>query len=106
MALRLQPKIGEVEWVPSERVVDGTQKAKSELRWDNLPIGRSMNEDLQRLWWANEDAKTTISSALRTVEETRQLLDLVQAMSSPLITTEPPLRTRPNPTADAPISLI
>ena len=54
-----------------------------------------MNHEFERLRQANEDVQTVISSSLRTLEETRELLDLVQAMSSPLITREPPLRTRP-----------
>jgi len=53
-----------------------------------------MNNDFERLQRANEDVQTSISSALRAIEETQELLDLVQAMSSPLITSEPPLRTR------------
>jgi hypothetical protein len=53
-----------------------------------------MNDDLQRLQRANKDVKTAISNAFRTIGETRELLDLVQAMSSPQITAEPPLRTR------------
>jgi len=53
-----------------------------------------MNDELQRLRQSNEDVKTAISRACDTLEETRELLDLVQAMSSPLIKTEPPRRDR------------
>jgi len=53
-------------WVPSEGAVDGTQKAKTELDWDNLPMERWMNDEFQRLLRANEDAQTVISGALRT----------------------------------------
>ena len=82
-------------WVPSEGAVDGTQKAKTELDWDNLPMERWMNDEFQRLLRANEDVQTVISGALRTIEETQELLDLVSALSSPLIKSEPPLRDRP-----------
>jgi len=56
---------------------------------------RWMNDEFQRLLRANEDVQTVISGALRTIEETQELLDLVSALSSPLIKSEPPLRDRP-----------
>ena len=53
-----------------------------------------MNDDIQRLRWANNEVKATISSARRTIEETKKLFELLEAMASPLITTEPLLRDR------------
>ena len=68
--------------------MDGTQKAVSWVGI-NLPDGRN---DERRPSTATASKRERADGDLkgsRTIEETRELLDLVQAISSPLITTEP-----------------